>query len=63
MHSNHPIDPVEAARAIILATYETDLAAQRDQARVVQIVRDCVSKYGDAFPVAARVRSLQKRDR
>jgi len=62
MHTNHPMDPVEAARAIVLATCETDLAAQRDTARVVQIVRDCVARYGDAFPVVARVRYLHQRE-
>jgi hypothetical protein len=63
MHSNHPIDPLDAARAIVLATYERDLAAEPDLARVVQTVRTCVSRYGDAFPVVARVRALQQRIR
>jgi hypothetical protein len=69
MYSNHPIDPVEIARAIVRSVRfpqpdgEIDPAAERDTARVVRVVRDCVARYGDAFPLAARVRSLEQRDR
>jgi len=62
MHTNHPIDPVEVARAIVLAADESDLAAERNTARVVSIVRACVARYGEAFPIAVRVRSLQQRE-
>ena len=63
MKSNHPIDPVESARAIVLAAYDVDLTAERDIAHIVRTVCECVARYGDAFPVTARVRSLQQRDR
>jgi hypothetical protein len=63
MDANHPVDPLEAARTIVRASYEAELAADRNMARVVQTVRACVSRYGNAFPVAARIRSLGRRDR